>query len=225
MTVETLDYGAIRLHVTSDDERTKRIRSAAKEPETVDWLESLPPATCLYDIGACSGAYSFVAASLGMNVVAFEPSAPNYGRLVENCALNPDLKVLVLPFLLTWRTGLTTFGYSSLDPGAALHITGGESTAYTQPQIGWALDDLLRNDEIRLPPPTAMKIDVDGAEMAVLQGAQETLRRVRYLLVEIDDKLKHSRLVVGILDLWGFRISSEHPHGASGVTNVIFERR
>jgi hypothetical protein len=40
-----------------------------------------------------------------------------------------------------------------------------------------AIDDMLRDGQ--LAPPTAVKIDVEGAEIAVLEGMRETLERHR----------------------------------------------
>ena len=227
MVVRELDYSdaQIRMHADTWDEQTKRIVSSAKEPETIAWIESLPLDAVLYDVGANTGSYSFVAASRGLRVVAFEPSAPNYSRLIQNCALNPDLHILALPFLLTWKTGMTFFGYSSLEPGAALHVTGKGNGGFTQAQVGWALDDLVLHTEIALPVPTHIKIDVDGHEVSVLKGAQNTLGRVRGLLVEIDDSLQDSLLIEGILGCWGFEVVSRHRHGSSSIVNTIFERR
>ena len=46
------------------------------------------------------------------------------------------------------------------------------------------LDDLLDST----PPPTIVKIDVEGAELGVLQGMTETIRRFKPVLIyEVDD--------------------------------------
>lgn len=224
MSVQLLDYPRtdIRMHVETTVEKEKRIVACRKETETVDWMHSLPTGSVLFDVGANVGSYSLIASFLGHRVVAFEPSAPNYAQLVRNLALNPELSVTALPYLLSYCSGLTFFKYSSLDSGAALH--NAESGVYTQTQIAWALDDLMSNPDLGMPQPDYLKIDVDGGESAVLQGAFNTLRSVKGLLVEIDDSCTASETIEGTLDLWGFKVKSRHRHGSGPVSNVVFTR-
>ena len=59
-----------------------------KEPETIAWIEQMPPGSVLWDIGANVGTYAIYAAQRGMHVVAFEPSAANYYVLNRNIHLN-----------------------------------------------------------------------------------------------------------------------------------------
>lgn len=54
------------------------------------------------------------------------------------------------------------------------------------------LDDFIRPEQI-----TLMKIDVDGAELDVLQGATETLKRTRFVLIETQDIESVKRLAPG----------------------------
>src|SRR4051794_37732121 len=90
-----------------------RLRSAAKEPWTVKWIEAFEPGDVFYDIGANVGAYSLLAAKVGggaVPVVAFEPSAPTYHDLCVNVALNGcDEIVTPLPFALWSETTLIPF--------------------------------------------------------------------------------------------------------------------
>lgn len=50
-----------------------------------------------------------------------------------------------------------------------------------------ALDDTLSIDSLSLIPPTHIKIDTDGRELAIVRGAEKTLAGVRSVLVETDD--------------------------------------
>ena len=61
--------------------------------------------------------------------------------------------------------------------------------ASSLPALCYRLEDFVRQFE--LPPPTHVKIDVDGAELEVVRGAVETLEspEVKSLVLEMyDDK-------------------------------------
>lgn len=186
-----LDYGkaAIAMLATSPVEVAFRQQACRKEPWTIAWLESLPVGTVLWDVGANVGSYTLVAAALGLSVVAIEPGFANYARLCQNLALNPRLaeNVTALPVALDAGTGLRWFSLRKTTPGAAGH--GWDSStflpAFTQPVLCYALDDLV--SAFRLPAPTALKIDVDGGEEAVVLGALGCLARCSSVMIEMND--------------------------------------
>src|SRR5262245_23295686 len=60
-----------------------------EEPDTVQWLDSIEPGDCLWDVGANVGLYSIYAARFKKcRVYAFEPESQNFALLIENIALN-----------------------------------------------------------------------------------------------------------------------------------------
>jgi FkbM family methyltransferase len=187
-----LDYpqAALRVHVDSPEIVRLRLRVVEKEPWTVEWLErELGDADVLYDVGANIGAYSLIAAAIRprATVVAIEPGPANYDALCRNLALNGLAGTVVsLPVGLAERTHLASLGLTAAAPGAADHVLGSEGPAGAVPVLAYALDDLVA--AFRLPPPTLLKIDVDGSEDAVLEGAAATLERpgLRSLIVEVD---------------------------------------
>ncbi len=197
-TVGRLDYeGAqIMLGVPSKSARA-RLRGCAKEPWTVQWIESwIGPDEVLYDIGANVGAYSLVAAlspAVRARVVAVEPGYPTFAALSENVVRNgAQDRVTALPVALGRATTLETLHLRTLDAGAALHTLGGHDgptgTAYDQPVLTFRLDDLL--ERFGLPRPAHIKLDVDGTELDVLAGADHTLSdpTLRTVLTELDDE-------------------------------------
>jgi FkbM family methyltransferase len=189
-----IDYNGadIRIGVTSRAVIMSRLRPAAKEPWTVSWIErSMRPGDVFYDVGANVGSYSLIAGAQGLDgvrVVAFEPGYASYAALCDNILLNGQTDVVVpLPVVLGERTGLVMLGYSDVAAGAAEHsLAGTDESVYRQPVLSYRLDDLV--DQLALPGPTLLKVDVDGAEAAVLAGAPRTLAglNLRSVLVEIE---------------------------------------
>jgi FkbM family methyltransferase len=234
-----LDYarGTIRMHVDSVAQ-INRLFSCQKEPETVAWIESfMRPGEVFYDVGANVGAYSFVAHAVAggdCTVYAFEPSFSTFTALSLNVMLNGCAgKVVPLHVALADETGLLTFKYTNVEPGAALHsITelsdeAGKPVAPTfeQPIFGYRLDDLVR--QFRLRPPNHLKLDVDGAEMSVLRGGAETLAHpgLRSVLVEVDERQDPSGELLRYLTDRGFRVHARHPRPRSEqLANYVFER-
>lgn len=166
--------------------------SCAKEPDTVRWLEfNLKSGDVFYDIGANIGAYSFVAASLIQDgvVVSIEPSFSTYKTLCSNVILNKSKfnGVEFYPFgcAVGDKNSYLNFKYSEISSGAAQHGSENYETALNVPCI--TLDDFVRM--FKVPPPTVMKIDVDGPEALVLLGSELVLGNhlLRTVLIEVED--------------------------------------
>lgn len=178
----------------------------AKEPWTVEWLERRVRADdVVWDIGANVGGYALIAAAAGApRVVAVEPSPANYAALWENVLLNGLEKVITpLPVVLAERTSLALLDVGDTRAGAT-HRLGPTGSGV----LGFALDDLLERFE--LPPPTLLKVDVDGAEADVLAGAVHTLARadLRSVLIEVETTSQEA--VLGAMASAGFALVEQH---------------
>jgi len=197
---ERLDYprADIYLRVLSNTER-QCLSSCAKEPFTITWIEERIQADdVFYDIGANVGVYSLVAAKKpggGARVYAFEPGYTNVASLCANVVIN-DVgdRVTPLPLALSDCTGVTSFALRAREPGAARHAPGDRPSdegpaLYRQPVLAYRLDDAVA--QLGLPLPNHIKLDVDGGEMAVLEGAAATLAspELRSVLVEVSASL------------------------------------
>lgn len=232
-----LDYphADIYMRVMTDAEEY-RLRACAKEPFTVEWIHGrIGAGDVLYDIGANVGAYSLVAAKKpggGARVFSFEPVYATVATLCANIVLN-DAGGLVtpIPVALSGATGMSGFGLHNLEPGAARHVLGpgipdDEPVLYRQPVMTFALDELV--EFLHLPAPNHLKLDVDGGELAVLQGASETLSSaaLRSLLVEV--AMPDSDAVTAALERHGFRLASKVVNrtktGEYAVWYGVFER-
>lgn len=187
-----------------------------KEPETLEWIRKFSPTDVFYDIGANVGTYTIYAARRCGRVYAFEPESANYAALNRNIRLNAvGDRVRAFPVAIAESMRIDSLRLHSTAPGAALHVFGRDtdfksdrfSPAFEQGAIAVTLDTLVL--ELGLPPPTWIKIDVDGLEAEVLQGAPQTLalRSLRGLLLEINERQESDMSLVEHLGSLGFRVA------------------
>jgi FkbM family methyltransferase len=231
-----LDYShqEIWLQVTSDEERRYRLRNPDKEPWTIEWLRTyIQRDEVLYDIGANVGVFSLIAAlDVRARVLAFEPGFANYARLCENIHLNGCAKTITpLPWLLADRAGVFPFEYRSLSPGQSRHVmldsaASPEADAglvYVQPMTGVSLDVAI--DLFSFPIPNHIKLDVDGAEALVLEGAERTLGRPELRSVLVEANADTGRDVTSRLESAGLRLAKTHIRDKPGAPWYgVFER-
>jgi len=166
-----------------------------KEEGTIEWLRgAIRPDDVLYDIGANIGLYSIFAGVQmggGGRVYAFEPHAVNFTHLCRNIMAN-GLAETVTPVSVALNDGpaFSTFHYLQWDAASSFSQFGDVAddfpTKFVELKYGCALDEMLSAGA--LPPPTLIKIDVDGNEPKVLRGMEGLLkgpRKPRSVQVEI----------------------------------------
>jgi len=147
------------------------------EPEVVRSIQShVKRGMRVLDIGAQSGFYSLLLARLigpeGL-VFAFEPLPANYRILEENVSLNHISNVVVIREAVSDQSGEISFEFpheeASLVAGPILE--GDSLGTFRVPSI--SLDDFAHQTGHHVH---FIKMDVEGAETAVLRGAVQTLR-------------------------------------------------
>jgi FkbM family methyltransferase len=145
--------------------------------------ELVPPGAVVMDVGANIGAHTLplaLAVGAAGRVVAVEPTAAAFERLARNIALNPEIGSRIVPVraALGAQGGTLASSYYSAWPlhGAdSLHpVHLGQPQATTEAGF-FTLDDLVAS--LSLPAVAAIKIDVDGGELAVLRGAVGVIER------------------------------------------------
>jgi FkbM family methyltransferase len=145
--------------------------------------ELVRPGATVIDIGANVGTHTLpLATAVGSTgrVVAVEPTAAAFDRLMRNIACNPGLERRIVPVRAALGApggGLAASYYSAwpLDAAGSRHpVHLGESHPATDARF-LTLDDLVASQA--LPAVAVIKIDVDGAELAVLRGATEVIDR------------------------------------------------
>jgi FkbM family methyltransferase len=164
--------------------------------------ERLRPGMTFWDVGAHIGFFSLLAARFVTStgaVEAFEPFPPNRVRLGTSIELNRATNVSVHAVALAADTGSATFHLSSSSLMGSLVPTG---CSKSMPVACMRADDVVRTARV----PDVIKIDVEGAELAVLRGASRLFTSVKpTVLVELttDDMVAAVRELVP-----GYRIQN-----------------
>lgn len=141
----------------------------------------------VWDVGANVGVFSMAAASIALNgaVLAIEPDPWLAGLVQKSCehSENQNLVINVLSTALsntpgTARLVVAERGRASnyLEEYSGRSQTGGERQRHIVPVL--TLDLLAES----LPAPSLIKIDVEGAEWAVLQGGKKMIESFRPII-------------------------------------------
>jgi FkbM family methyltransferase len=205
-----------------------------REPETIDWIDGFEMPCRFWDIGANVGAYALYAALRpGVSVLAFEPAPASYAALCRNIEANGSGdRVEALCIALSDTTRLGILNMSATHAGNSFN-----SFESTQDCFGRELDIRFRQaavgfstDEFRrlfgVAPPNYLKIDVDGIEQQILDGAAETLTDpgLRSVLIELEsEETERNAGILARLDRAGFALAQRGANHA-GSANAIFTR-
>ena len=180
----------LQLHLGNDLSRQIYIAGCIDPNEFAFLDRYLQPGMTFFDAGANEGVYTIFAAkrvgSAG-TVSAFEPSPREFERLRSNLDLNglnlPNMRLF--PLALADRSGRAELTIAE-DEHAGQNTLGdfaNESVAAAEKHMV----DLRRLDDLVAEQPPAridfVKLDVEGAELLVLQGAASTLQRYRPLVL------------------------------------------
>lgn len=182
------------------------------DPEPIDMMLMMFEGKTCYDIGANMGYISLVMSSNFENVYAFEPSLI-YKKLKKNVSKNKkihpvniaisdhDGKLVMTKREIPWRSGqLVAYGGRIDDEDAWGKL------------ISQVTVDCKKIDSMDLPKPDFIKIDVEGFELDVIHGAQETIKKHKpSIFIEIHS----SALGIAINDILSplyqiYHVS--HPH-------------
>jgi FkbM family methyltransferase len=152
----------------------------------------LQPGDTFYDIGSNVGFFTVIAASL-VNpsgfVYSFEPSSSNAACLRHNVKINNLSNVFVKEQAVSCYSGHSELLLGKYCGGYTLATTNAPSGRGASSKISVSLvsiDDLVEKEN--LIPPNVVKIDVEGAELDVMEGMSKTISRFQPIVIyEIDD--------------------------------------
>jgi FkbM family methyltransferase len=212
-----------------------------KEPDTIRWIDGMAAGSVLVDVGANVGMYTVLAAvTRQVTVHAFEPESQNYALLNQNIAANQlSDRVAAYPLALSDEMAASRLFLSQFTAGGSCHSFGEDvgfdlkprGHAFAQGSFSVTLDQLVKGGAV--PVPDYIKIDVDGFEHKVIEGARETLAnlKVKEILVELNTHLPEHNAVIERLHALGFAHDAAQAQGAlrkagafEGVGEFIFRR-
>jgi FkbM family methyltransferase len=155
----------------------------------------LAPGEVFWDVGANLGYFTLLAAARLHNtgqVVAFEPGPSASACLTQNISHNPFANILTFPVAASDREGeATLYSVQGQPDGRANLFRPGADQTETTPVRTITLDG-WRHQQC-LAGPDFIKMDVEGAELAALTGARETLAASEpLLLVEMKEAIFQS---------------------------------
>jgi FkbM family methyltransferase len=144
------------------------------EPEqTAHFVRLVGPGATVIDIGAHAGYYTLLASILAGDsgsVWAFEPDPINARFLRDHMNVNHRRNVHVEELAVSDARGSARFRHGTGSGTGRLDRDGDLDVGTVR------LDDFCREHAIR---PSALKIDVEGGELAVLDGAAEVIESTR----------------------------------------------
>ena len=179
-------------------------------------LHLLRPGDIFVDAGANIGSYTILASSVaGAKSISFEPVPSTFMHLKNNIAINNIESVVELQNAGVGKEKGRMSFTSSFD--TMNHVVTDSSNANQETiQVEIiTLDDILGN---RMP--TLIKIDTEGFEMAVLQGAVSTLKHPSLLAIIVEINGSCNRYGINEKDIHEFIIQQ----GFIPITYNPFER-
>lgn len=141
------------------------------------------------DVGANWGAYTYYSSRFSAHVHSFEPQPGLAFTLQQGVGRRPNVTVRQLA--LSNRVGTSELrvpkndiGYATIEAQNALVGTADLSRGLSTVEV-----NTCRLDDLDLTPVAFVKIDVEGHELEVLEGARATLERdTPTVLVEVEDR-------------------------------------
>lgn len=145
------------------------------EPERLKLTKDLilPNFIC-FDIGANIGIYSLLFSRYSKQTYAFEPLPRNLKFLYKTIKLNKAENVKVFPYAVADKDGISWFQEGNSVAEGKLDSKG---TLRVQMV---SIDNFIEKNKIE---PNLLKIDVEGAELLVLEGGRNYLLKNKPLLL------------------------------------------
>lgn len=172
------------------------------EPELMLLKNYVQPSDLVIDVGACIGTHTIAFSNMvGPNgfVFAFEPQRVNYNILCTNVAINSNLNISCI-----WGGASDLKGLAKvplLDPNSpqnfgAINIERFEAGEPVQ---------LMPIDDLKLKKCGLIKIDVEGMETKVIDGAENTIEQHKPIIYTENNRTEGSEELLATLMEFGYK--------------------
>jgi FkbM family methyltransferase len=168
------------------------------------FTETIKKDDVFYDIGANVGFYSLIASQkVGGNgrVYAFEPVPENLYYIKKHFELNNCTNTVIISGGVSNQIGVTYFKTGDSPATGFLNTEIGDILIPT-----FDIDGLVENNKIL--PPNIIKIDVEGAEFDVLEGAKKTLEKFHPIIFLATHNPEVHRKCLSLLNSLNYKIES-----------------
>ncbi len=168
--------------------------------QTARFIRHIDPGGVVFDIGASAGYYTLLSSLLvgpQGRVIALEPAPSNATYLRHHVRLNRLANTTVYQAAVGATTGTAQFSPGQ-GTGTGRLAPHGSITVRT-----YRLDEVVDRQACK---PTHLKIDVEGAELQVLQGATNTLRRYRPMIFLSTHGPGLHKSCCQVLKAWGYTL-------------------
>lgn len=206
---ELLPVRAGRMVVLSNDEYITpclREHGEYSSGEQRVFKRFVDKSSLVVEVGANMGAHTLALAGLAGTVVAFEPQRIVFQVLCGNLALNSVANVVAIPAAVGEQEGRTHIPFASpwhhCNYGGIQTGDAGESVP------------VRTLDAMNLPALDFLKLDCEGAELRVLIGARETIRKYQPVIY-LEFEWNRDALV-NFLHALGYRMWRHFPRHAPG---------
>ena len=140
--------------------------------------QRVEPRDVIFGLGANAGYLTMVFAAKYQHIYVFEPMKENISRWKTHISVNDIMNTELFPIAVSDcnRTLFFAKGHSVFSN----RYERGESIAWGNEVKGRSRDTLVQEGIV--PPPTVLKINVEGAALDVLHGAKDTIKTYRPLI-------------------------------------------
>lgn len=169
----------------------------------------------VYDIGANIGNHTlyFAVNTSAEKIYSFEPMIINYDVLQKNITQNGLQNVTCFNLALGEKKTTAFMEIAKENNNGSAKIVDKHDSSMTEVKVE-ALDNL------NLPNPDFIKIDVEGFEVSVLRGMSNTLKNTNaYIWIEVDEN--NSREVYDIMKSFGYTVCDVNLKSSN---NILFKK-